>query len=295
MQFGPTVAVRQLPNVVTFSSPPRRASDILADIIIDAGRLTRREEANELAESWEDRFLVAAKLEHNRLIEEGRQPLYDFNSSSAYMIQGAGFAEPGDPPDLVSSKKKRSSYVDYLQIFEELKPNEFEWICGGILELLKVEAPVVTRMSADEGIDFYGKLSLEEFLGTSVLPMPIERNLNIWMIGQAKHFKKSQVSTKDIRELVGSVMLARAKAFGGEVSPLEGLELKICDPVFYLFFTTGRLSSNSYKLLRRSGVVGMDGEMIAMLLADHSVGIQGGDVDRRKFDEWLKKFNHKKS
>jgi hypothetical protein len=57
--------------------------------------------------------------------------------------------------------------------------------------------------------------------------------------------------------------------------------------VFYLFFTTGRLSSNSWALLERSGVIGMDGEMVSAFLADHSIGIIDSEFSETEFRKWL--------
>jgi restriction endonuclease Mrr len=152
-----------------------------------------------------------------------------------------------------------------------------------------VERAVVTSYSADEGIDFYGRWPLERHIFPEDIFPTLQRQLSVWMVGQAKHYKATQVSTPDLRGLVGAVTLARGKAFGsGLPDKYQDLNLKPCDPVFCLFFTTGQISSDGWRLLHRSGVVGMDGEMVAAFLADRDIGVKEGSFDAVAFSIWLK-------
>jgi restriction endonuclease Mrr len=107
------------------------------------------------------------------------------------------------------------------------------------------------------------------------------------MVGQAKHYPTGQVATPEIRELVGSVELARAGAWSRVSSPYLDMKLRLCDPVFFLFFTTGTISASGWRLLGASGVVGMDGEMLAAFLADHDVGVIGDTFDAPALAEWI--------
>lgn len=116
--------------------------------------------------------------------------------------------------------------------------------------------------------------------------------LDVWMVGQAKHYQKTQVSTPDLRELVGSVQLARAKAFADGGAALQGLDLKVCDPVFYLFFTTGTISRDGYKLLDASGMISMNGAQIAAFLADNDIGVVQGVFDTAAAVVWLQSHGH---
>jgi hypothetical protein len=112
------------------------------------------------------------------------------------------------------------------------------------------------------------------------------------MLGQAKHYRAGQVSTFEIRELVGAVDLAKAGAYGSAMDKYADLRLRVCDPVFYLFFTTGRISSNSWRLIARSGVAAMDGNMIASFLADRGIGTDSKGVFQEDvFKHWLGKYD----
>lgn len=82
--------------------------------------------------------------------------------------------------------------------------------------------------------------------------LTFDRRLNIWLIGQAKRYKSVQVATPDIRELVGSIELARSHVFAGR-QELIGLNIAPCDPIFYLFFTTGSIGRDGWQLLGEAG------------------------------------------
>jgi restriction endonuclease Mrr len=145
----------------------------------------------------------------------------------------------------------------------------------------------VTRASADQGIDFFGRVPIGEILKPAIIDSGVERHFKVWLVGQAKHYRSTQVSTKDIRELVGSVALAKSKVFAGKIDPLASLQMRICDPVVYMFFTTGSITRDARDILNRAGVVAMDGLQLAMFLADHSVGLDGIEFAPATFRAWL--------
>ena len=107
---------------------------------------------------------------------------------------------------------------------------------------------------------------------------------------QAKHYILGKVSTPDIRDLVGPVTLAKGHAFGSYAHKYADLTIRVCDPVFYLFFTTSSLTSDAWTLLDRSGVVGMDGEMLAAFLADQGVGLAEEKFEATALKSWLTAF-----
>jgi hypothetical protein len=287
-KHGPALAVQSLHRVMTVLSPPRPAKDLLVEIAVDSSWFPSRAEAEEAAERWEKAFLARLRdllSERNRL---GRFCLHDFNSSSEYMVQGCAFIEAGvDPLEVQEAKKRRGAFAEYVVAIQNVTPDDFEAACRGMLAELGVETPVVTRHSADEGIDFYGRLKLEgNVKRVSALP-GFYRRLAVWIVGQAKHYDAVQGGTPDIRAVVGSVNLARGKAYGSAGDQFPDLDIRVCDPVFYLFFTTGSISTNGWRLLESSGVIAMDGEMVATFLADHQVGWSNDAFDAAAFDAWV--------
>jgi Restriction endonuclease len=288
---GPYAAVKLLPAVLRIDSPPRSARDVLIEIAMSEGWYIDPGDAAEAAEKWEDRFLVRLRRESSAFSAIGRVCLHAFNSSSEYMIQGSAFVETHvDSPELQAAKGNRARFANYYAALSALTPTEFEAMCRGIVALLGVQEPQLTATSSDEGIDFYGRLRLEDLLPRIDALPDVYRQLTAWMIGQAKHYQATQVATPDIRDLVGAINLARGKAFGSNTPAYEDMNILVCDPVFYLFFTTGTISADGWRLLERSGVVGMDGHMVAAFLADQGVGLVNGTFDVSELRRWLAKY-----
>jgi hypothetical protein len=207
------------------------------------------------------------------------------------MVQGSSFIEVGvDSEQVQEAKRHRSAFPKYLVAIQNVSAGDFEAMCRGMLAALGVEEPVVTPHSADEGIDFYGRLSLQGNLEHVAALPGIYRRLRVWMVGQAKHYRAMQSGTPDIRAIVGAVDLVRGKAYGSSTDKYPDLDIRVCDPVFYLFFTTGSISSDGWRLLEQSGVVGMDGQMVAAFLADHGIGRVANDLNAAEFERWIGRF-----
>lgn len=67
------------------------------------------------------------------------------------------------------------------------------------------------------------------------------------------------------------------------------LAIRSCDPVYFLFFTTGAVSTDAWRLTRNTGIVTLDGEMIAAYLSARNVGVVDSDYEREAFSCWLAK------
>lgn len=284
---GPAAAVALVGTYLSLDAAPTAAVEVLKLIIIGEAWETDESVAAERAEFWAAKFLLRCRRLIGDCNSNGQFCEIALNSSAVDHVQGAYFVEGVDSPEVAEAKRKRLGHVDYRTALSRLSPTEFEWACRGMLSCMGVQDALVTRRSADEGIDFFGRLQLsDELRRAGVLP-GFYTTLSVWLVGQAKHYKETQAATPDIRELVGSVQLARAGAFAKSGS-LPGLDIRICDPVFYLFFTTGRISRDGWALMSSSGVVGMDGEMVAAFLADSEIGRDGGAFSPATFDDWVK-------
>lgn len=287
MKPGPSLISAKILNTIALDASPRSAVEIINEIILIEKWCKSDSEAREKAETWQKATLTRLRQELNALLEVGRPARFAFNSSSQYMIQGACFIEPKDSEELKDKKQRRSRFTEYYQAISTLSPHHFEVLCGKLIGLLGVEKPIVTRTSSDEGIDFYGKLSLESIFFPHDLSPTIQKQLSIWLVGQAKHYQSVQSGTPEIRDLAGAIALGRAGAFGSLESPLIELQIRVVDPVFALFITTGSLSGNAWRLLKRSGIIGMDGEMLAAFLADRGVGINSSGFEECSFMRWI--------
>ena len=190
-------------------------------------------------------------------------------------------------------KRRRARFGEYVSALRAINPRQFECLCAGLLSVFKVENLSVTPYSADQGVDFYCKLPLEQHIFGGDLYPTWKRQLAIWMVGQAKHYIDGTVSTPEIHKLVGSVDLLSGPTANRSRFPT--LIVRSCDPVFLLFFTTGRLSSESWKLLDESGVMGMDGEMLAAFLADREIGCSALGFEPSLFHSWISEFEDRNS
>lgn len=290
MKPGPSLARKAFLEIVEVDSPPRRASKWLTEICLTKGWAVNESEASEAAERWERRFIEYLRDDLDDLERRGRFSPYKFNSAATNALQGSAYPEPNDSDEIKQAKARRARFKQYEEGLRRLTPEHFEAMCAGLLDLLGVRKPVLTPYVADEGIDFFGQLHLEDSaLQTSQFP-GIQSRLSVWMVGQAKHYIDNRVSTPDVRELVGSVELAKGGAYSTEYDKYPNLGMRVCDPVFYLFFTTGRISSDSWQLLDNSGVIGMDGQMVAAFLADHDIGVESEEFDYERLLAWVTRF-----
>ncbi|MEF3402426.1 restriction endonuclease [Agromyces sp. CCNWLW203] len=243
-------------------------------------------EATEKCTNWAPRFLDRLRREYNTRIQDGRPTRFEFNSSSEMHVQGACFPEPSDSPELKAAKVRRASGGAYLELLRSVTPREFEGVCRGVLSLLGCEDPVLTRASNDQGIDFFGTLSLEGRMIKGLGLPSVDKNFRVWLVGQAKQYSAA-VSTPELRELAGAVALARASTFADDGSALTRLDVRVFDPVFYLFLAAGPLSADSRRLASRSGIIALDGESVATLLADSGVGVVEGEYDSNEAMRWI--------
>ena len=195
--------------------------------------------------------------------------------------------EPADSPEAASAKQSMARMGSYVEALKALTPQNFERLCGHFLALLGVQDPEVTTYTADEGIDFYGRLNIDPFLAPDAVYPHFSRQMSIWLVGQAKHYQSTKVATPDLRELVGSVTLAKASAFGSAAEKYSDLSIRTCDPVYFLFFTTSMVSADAWRLTKRSGMVTLDGEMIAAYLSARNVGVVDGHYEPEAFAGWL--------
>lgn len=286
MARGPAAALALLEAHVRIDSAPRSAREIIHSIIITENWF-EGDEANERSEAWARSFLHQARMALNTAIENGEYQGYAFNSRNPDYIQGSCYCEPHDTPDIILAKRKRANSLRLYDAINSRTADDLELLCVKLLTLLGVDDPNGTPRSGDGGVDFYGYSNFGFILKEEILPAGAEKNMRVWFVGQAKHYDKTQVSTKDVREIVGAVALAKAKLFAGAADPMNKFQAKLCEPVFSIFITTGRFSRDSKDLMAKSGIVSMDGPQLGQFLANNGVGLIDEDFDLEAFNSWF--------
>jgi hypothetical protein len=219
---------------------------------------------------------------------DGYAERFELNSSSSNYIQGSCFCAPTDDAATVASKKLRANSWSYAIEIEKLNPIQFESLCCKLLSLMGVKSAQTTKRSGDEGVDFFGQIQLANELFGKSFASNFSHKIYIWIVGQAKHYKRLVSGTPELRDLFGSIELAKA-GVTNPVDPVQKLDrVKIADPVIYMFITSGKISKIARSLLAASGVFGVDGRMVETFLSDHGVALDpNGVVDAADFNRWV--------
>ena len=249
---------------------PKRVLNLLTEAYVAKG--VPELEALEYADQSEAPAIERLQRIADERAQDGRTITWQFNPSDPSHIQGACYVMSLDAPVVVAAKQRLKQLWESLEVISGLDPLDFERLCLVVLSLMGVHNVTLTPRRADQGIDFFGRLSVKSELASIAGYPPVLDMLTMWVVGQAKQFQTSQVATFDLRELVGSIELARAKAYGLAGDRYPHLDMKVADPVIALFFTSGQVSREARILARRSGVIAIDGELLAHLLSWGSVG-----------------------
>lgn len=284
----PSDIVLLLHEKIEFDEPPASIAEVAVKVMMASEHAFLLSDAQALVETHQtaiERRLQSLWNKHTERGQPLRLTLFQTPSGDT-LVRGVCYIFPTDSENEVDAKNRRKLS---LQIAESLNamtdPFEFERLCSRILGLLGVVSPIVTKAARDEGVDFFGKLNpvAEKYI-FDVTPT-VQKSLDIWLVGQAKHYPKGKAGTPDLRHLFGSVSLARANAFATNSYTSKTLSIRIADPVFYLFFTTGELSTDAWNLVGKTGIVAMDGSMLSAFLADRGLGETIADPIR--FSKWL--------
>lgn len=258
--------------------PPRLLHDITAECLVDVFNF-------EVDSAFEEAFEILGEVQ--RSLREfqhvaqsaGTDWTVEIYGTGDEYLRGASFADVSLPEREQEIRRHRRHVNEIRDEIRALAPEEFEIACTSILSLIGCEQPVTSPIRNDGGIDFYGRLHLAGRLGREFPYGGIDGKVGVWLIGQAKRYKESNpVQTAAVRELVGSVELARTR---GAIHEWAGLELRPFDSVVQLFFTTGKFSAGAEKLLQKSGIISMNGEQLSVFLSDCGIGI---DQRQDQFD-----------
>lgn len=251
-------------------SPPKELHELLSDIAHTEKLCNSLDDAQELV----DELIVGIQQHLNTLIEEATELgvtwTIDVFGSSNEWVRGSAYKDEtlSSQMNIVRSRRAQKGDVkDWLDSLDD--PYFFEALCTAVLKSLGCENPRTSWKSNDGGIDFYGRLSLQGRLDSQLPLGGFDRGVGVWLIGQAKHYPGKSVGVGVIREMVGSVELART---GSALREWPDLDFRPFDPVIMLCFTTGEFSRNSINLLNKSGMLSMNGEQLATYLCDVGLG-----------------------
>lgn len=262
-------ALAYVQQAVGLDAPPVRIAELVeAYLTKEVGPAG----ATEQVEAYARRVAVVMAREYEDSITSRKDPWFSYNSSSPDYVQGLCYAEPRDPGPIRAAKANRLGVLPFKTALQGLSFSQFEDVCAAALSLLGAREFRVTERTRDQGIDFYGYVLVGDLEGSAIPFFKFTDNMKLWLVGQAKHYVGGKVQAPELRNLVGSLNLARHKEYSSSTSLTTGLHLRSGDPAFALFLTSGTYTRDAVSLAQSSGVVTKDIDDIAKLLADRAVG-----------------------
>jgi hypothetical protein len=167
--------------------------------------------------------------------------------------------------------------------------HQFETLGKRILEEIGSRNAVVSGRAGDQGIDLHGNLTIGGLTGEDLKVSHLMHSLVFQLVGQAKHYPRNAISTAQVREFIGSVVLARHQLFSQP--NIDPYGLRSFAPVVMLLLSTGRFTRGAELLAERAGIVARSGTQLAVFLADRGAGFRpkrGKTVfSKEAFLQWL--------
>lgn len=273
---------------------PQRLRDAIETVVVQyfgLAAIQAAEEAEKLERPVKD--MIRRKSDQQEM--EGRLATLKLSSVSDSLVSGSCYVEPSDSASVAAAKANRRHVQRILEQILSMNFAEFEVFGQKVLYELGAREARVTPQSNDQGIDFYGILSLGQF---SLLPEPfgkIAHDVSLSFAGQAKFYRPNKkVESEAIRELIGAVSLARYKVFTIDKDLFEDIKLLSFTPLVTMIFTTTGFTKGALDLAEKTGIIARTGEQLAVFLADREVGIRRAsdgtpNFDAELFRAWLEK------
>ncbi|MCK0159638.1 restriction endonuclease [Allomuricauda sp. F6463D] len=211
---------------------------------------------------------------------------FEFSKSDDNLIIGIAKRNP--------VYKETPAIVRYLLNCDD---KDFELISAVLVNHLLTEYSVVTRKSADGGIDFVGKGDFSKAIDPKIDTVLSKKNNVIFrVVGQSKRYnpKSVKIKTKDIREFYGSAKILQNALDEHYLSGWLGdskilSEIRLADPFLLVYITTTYYSSDSIALSDKLGILVFDIDDIAFEIIEHSIGLDNNEFDEVKFLREIKK------
>lgn len=207
-------------------------------------------------------------------------------------VHGSSFVFTDDTPSIRQSKLNRISVDEIHSYVRTLDFNQFEVFGSRVLHELGCHIARVTPHAGDQGIDFFGKLTVGTLLKADPAILKLMHETQVIVLGQAKHYPNKTIGPSTVRELVGAMSLSRTSTFSSDALDLfDEVDIRPFSPVMAILFSTGDFTSGARHLAKRAGLIVFSGWQLAVFLADRGVGLVADGVrmrfDASTFDQWL--------
>lgn len=286
----PRAIVGRLEVVIGVDGASRRLRDAIATELSTHFGLPQIRAAEE-AEKLEPKVAALIGRTQSDFERRGLVPALSLVGASGRYVSGSCWIAPSDSPEISAAKLRRLNIDALHQAIRGLTFSQFEAFGARVIAELGAQTVRVTTHSSDQGLDFYGTLSLGPALGAQPGLLQLAHDVRLHFAGQAKHYPDRAVGPEVVRELVGAISLARYRVFSADTDLFDDLELQAFNPLLALLFTTGKFTRGAIELATRSGIVARSGEQLAVFLADRGVGMIAGPsgpvFNHDEFFRWL--------
>jgi hypothetical protein len=244
-----------------------------------------------------DRVLhkVAAEIKARAAVkvDTGDWAVLDVRGKPDTSVHGASYVFGDDSAAVQSLKKTRALSEDLRKAIIALDFSDFEKFGAKVLGEIGTKISKYTRHAGDQGIDFYGEVTMGHAVGADPATQRLLHETRLVIVGQAKHYPNRVIGPAIVRELVGALALSQTATFSSDIDLLDGVELKPFTPVLAMLFTTGDFTKGARVLAKRAGLVTFSGTQLSVFLADRAVGMVdvGGQLifNLAEFTGWLHK------
>ncbi len=271
---------------------PCQLIDIIEQVFLDGGfsAAAAAEQVDQIKKK------VAAEINKRRddRNEAGEIATIYTRGENDEIIYGSSYVFSDDSDEIKQSKLNRVFVSEIQEFIRGLSFSQFESLGRCVLNELGCKTANITTHTGDQGIDFYGELTVGGLLGTDKAILKLMHETRMIIVGQAKHYPTLKIGPNIVRELVGSLSLARTYTFSKEkIDLLNDVQLRPFSPVLALLFSTGSFTKGAQNLAKRAGLIVFSGWQLAVFLADRGVGLVN-EKGSRKFDQdafiaWLKR------
>lgn len=286
----PSELLARVEEAIGLQGPPRALREVLEQEM--RGHFQQLPiRAAEQAERQEERVRQRITEKQREMENAGTIPVVIIHYANARRVVGSCWVDPIDTQAIAAAKQGRVHVQQILAALRALTADLFERFGSRILRELGAEQVQVTRRSGDNGVDFYGFLSLGGIMQHPPAICQLAHNIRLLFAGQAKHYPNNAIGPATVREMIGAISLARFQVYSSEPDFFEAFKLLPYNPLLALLFTTGRFTKGAMEIAESAGVIARSGEQLATFLADRNVGMETNEGVTTfvpvRFLEWL--------
>ncbi|MDP1962782.1 MAG: restriction endonuclease, partial [Reyranella sp.] len=190
----------------------------------------------------------------------GEIAVLHLRGSKSEILYGSSFVFFDDSDVIRTSKLNRISVDEIYYTIRNLSFAQFELFGRCILRELGCHVSQLTPQSGDQGIDFYGELTVGNLLKFDPAIVKLMHDTRIVIVGQAKHYPGRTIGPATIRELVGALSLSKTNTYTKDkLDLLDGVRLKPFSPLLAMLFSTGDFTKGARTLAERAGLIVFSG------------------------------------